>query len=68
MKIIYKDKWNFWPFRKYYFYLETEEEGLVEMSVDKKTWEKYNVGDFCDSHYLQFYHAHQAYAKQTTNN
>jgi hypothetical protein len=46
MKIYHKDKWNFLFFNRYSFYIEDESEGLVEIIVDKKTWEKYNVGDY----------------------
>jgi hypothetical protein len=45
MKIIHKDKWNFWPFKRYSFYLESKDESLIEVSVSKQVWEKFNIGD-----------------------
>lgn len=45
MKIYHKDVWGFWIFARYSFFLEDESEGLVEVTVDKNTWVRYNVGD-----------------------
>jgi hypothetical protein len=45
MKIILKDKWGFLFFKRYSFYLEDENESLVECIVSKEVWGKYNVGD-----------------------
>lgn len=55
MKIIHKDKWGFWFFVRYSFYIEDDNEGITEIYVDKKTWQKFNVGDYFDTHYHQFY-------------
>jgi len=49
MRIIHKDCWGIWIFKRYTFILENEEESLTEIVVSKDVWEKYNVGD-------QFYH------------
>jgi hypothetical protein len=46
MKIYHKDKWGFWFFKRYSFYVEDGSEGLTEILVDKNTWERYNIGDF----------------------
>lgn len=55
MKIIHKDKWGFWIFTRYSFILEDENESITEIVVDKNKWQKYNIGDYMDSHYKQFY-------------
>ena len=55
MKIIYKDKWGFWIFSRYSYVLEDEEESLTEIVVDKNTWYKFNVGDYYDPHYKNFF-------------
>ena len=55
MRIIKKDCWGFWIFKRYSFILENEEEGLNEIVVSKNVWEKWNVGDYCDPHYKQFF-------------
>lgn len=55
MRIIGKFKYGFWFLTKYYFHLEDEDECLIEMQVDQTTWEKFNIGDFMDSHYCQFF-------------
>jgi hypothetical protein len=46
MKIYHKDVWGFWIFARYSFFLEDELEGLIEVTVDKNTWMRYDVGDF----------------------
>lgn len=46
MKIYHKDSWGFWIFKRYAFYLQSEEEGLTEITVSKYTYNLYNVGDF----------------------
>ena len=55
MKIIHKSNWGFWIFSRYSFILENEEEGLDEIVIDKKTWNNFEIGDFYDSHYGQFF-------------
>jgi hypothetical protein len=55
MKIINKSNWGFWIFSRYSFILENDEEGLTEIVVNKKTFDKFNVGDYYDSHYGQFF-------------
>lgn len=56
MKIIGKFKRGFWFLTKYYFYLEDDAEFfLVEAQVDRKTWEDFEIGDYMDSHYFQFF-------------
>jgi len=55
MKIIQKDKIGFWFLVRYSFYLEDECEGLTEIVVKKDIWEKFDVGDYYDTHYNQFY-------------
>jgi hypothetical protein len=55
MKIIKKDYWGVWIFKRYSFILEDCEESLTELVVSKNTWNKWNVGDFFDKHYQQFY-------------
>jgi hypothetical protein len=55
MKIIHKDYWGFWIFKRYSFILENEEESLTEIVVKKEVWEKWNVGDLYDPHYETFY-------------
>lgn len=44
-KIIHKDVWGFWIFKRYSVIVEDENEGLTELPVDKKTFDKYNIGD-----------------------
>ena len=45
-KIIHKDVCGFWIFKnRYSMIVEDEHEGLTEIVVDKKTFDKYNVGD-----------------------
>jgi hypothetical protein len=46
MKIYHKDVWGFWIFKRYSLYVESPNEGLTEILVDKSTWEFYNVGDY----------------------
>ena len=60
MKIIHKDKLGFWFLVKYYFIVEDDDESLTEVTVSKDTWLKFNVGDFYDPHYQQFYKYDQA--------
>lgn len=56
MRIYNKDSYGFWIFKCYYFYLENDDTGaLKEMNVDKKTWDKFDVGDYLDAHYMQFF-------------
>ena len=55
MKIIHKDKWGFWFLTRYTFIVEDEEESLTELNVSKDKWMRFNVGDFYDSHYQQFF-------------
>lgn len=55
MKIIKKDYWGVWIFKRYSFILEDHEESLTEMVVSKKTWNRWKVGDYFDKHYQQFY-------------
>ena len=56
MIIANKTKRGFWFFAKYKFYLVSDtNDSLTVIEVDKKTWLKFNAGDYCDSHYLQFY-------------
>ena len=50
MKIILKDKWGFWFFKRYSFYIEDEDEGITEVFVNKSTWDRLNVGDYFDKH------------------
>ena len=50
MKIYHKDRWNFLFFYRYAFYLEGENEELIELVVDKKTWNKHNIGDIYEIH------------------
>ena len=45
MKIYYKDVWGFWLLKRYSFYVESEEQSLTEITVDRDTWNMYNVGD-----------------------
>ena len=46
MKIYHKDAWGFWIFKRYSLFLEDENEGLTEITVDRKTWEYCKIGDF----------------------
>jgi hypothetical protein len=55
MKIILKDKWGFWFFKRYSFYMEDESESITEVLVNKDIWEKFGVGDYFDTHYHQFF-------------
>ena len=55
MKIIHKDKWGFWFFKRYTFIVEDEDESLTELNVSKDKWMRFKVGDFYDSHYKQFF-------------
>jgi hypothetical protein len=50
MKIYHKDKWGFLFFYRYSFYVEDEKEGLIELIVDEKTWNNYNIGDYYEIH------------------
>jgi hypothetical protein len=45
MKIYHKDVWGFWVFKRYSLYLEDGDGGLTEIVVDKKTFNKYTLGD-----------------------
>lgn len=46
-KIIHKDFCGFWIFKnRYSMIVEDANEGLIEIIVDKETYNKYNVGDF----------------------
>ncbi len=45
MKIYHKDAWGFWFLKRYSFYVESEEQSLTEITVDRDTWNMYNVGD-----------------------
>jgi len=61
MRIVFKTKTGFWFFSKFYFYLFDDDQCTTSiMNVDKKTWKKFNIGDYCDSHYHQFYTKEQA--------
>lgn len=60
MKIIHKDKWGFWFFKRYTFILEDEEESLTEIVVKRDVWLRFDVGDYYDAHYHQFYKYDQA--------
>jgi len=51
MKIIQKDCWGFWIFKRYSFILEDEEEGLTEVVVPKYIWENSSVGNYFDPDY-----------------
>lgn len=64
MKIIHKDKWGFWIFTRYSFILEDENEGLTEIVVDKKKWQRFCVGDYYDAHYGQFFKYDNSIEKQ----
>ncbi len=55
MKIIHKDKWGFWFFKRYTFIVEDEDESLTELNVSKDKWMRFKVGDFYDPHYKQFF-------------
>ena len=45
-KIIHKDVCGFWIFKnRYSMIVEDENGGLIEIVVNKKTFDKYNVGD-----------------------
>ena len=55
MKIIHKDKWGFWFLTRYIFIVEDEDESLTELNVSKEQWMRFNVGDFYDPHYKQFF-------------
>lgn len=55
MKIIHKDRVGFWFLVRYSFILEDEDEGLTEMVVNKQTWQRFDVGDYYDTHYGQFF-------------
>jgi len=54
-QIIHKDKWGFWKFTKYFFYVEDDNGRITEVYVDKKTWTQFNIGDYRDSVYGWFY-------------
>jgi len=45
MKIYHKDVWEFWFLKRYSLYVESEEQSLTEITVDKDTWSMYDVGD-----------------------
>jgi len=61
MIIANKTKRGFWFFAKYKFYLVSDNsDSLIVMKVDKKTWLKFNTGDYFDDHYHQFYTKEQA--------
>lgn len=45
MKIVLKDKWGFWFFKRYSFILESEDQSLTELHVSEKVWNSYNIGD-----------------------
>lgn len=55
MKIINKDYWGFWCFKKYFFVLELEDESLIEIYVSQKIWNAFNINDYFDNHHKQFY-------------
>lgn len=44
-KVIYKETWGFWIFKRYSMIIEDENESLTEIIVDKATFKKYNIGD-----------------------
>ena len=44
-KIILKDKWGFWFFKRHSFIIEDIDQSLTELHVNEETWNKYNVGD-----------------------
>jgi hypothetical protein len=46
MKIIHKDSWGFWFFKRYSLIVEDENESLTEVIVSKTVWEKFKIGDF----------------------
>ncbi len=62
MRIVFKVKRGFWVFSVFYFYLFGDEDpkGTLIKEVDKKTWNKFNIGDYFDTHYHQFYTKEQA--------
>lgn len=63
MRIVLKIKRGFWVFSRYIFYLFDSEDlskGMPIIEVDQKTWKKFNVGDYFDDHYHQFYTKEQA--------
>jgi hypothetical protein len=45
MRIYHKDSWGFWVFKRFSFFIEDEDGGLTEITVDKNTWVRYAVGD-----------------------
>ena len=45
MKIYHKDVWGFWLLKRYSLYVESEEQSLTEITVDRDTWNMYDVGD-----------------------
>jgi hypothetical protein len=55
MKIIHKDKWGFWFFVRYNFIVEDDDESLTELTVSKDLWLRFNVGDYYDPLYDQYY-------------
>jgi hypothetical protein len=55
MRIIGKDKWGFWFFTRYSFYVEDKDEGITEVFVNRETWEDFGVGDYQDPVYKWFY-------------
>lgn len=61
MKIVYKDKWKFLFFVRYYFILENETGELIEIAVNKDKWLRFGEGDYYDTHYHQFYKYDQKY-------
>jgi hypothetical protein len=63
MRIVLKIKRGFWGFKRYIFYLfdgsDLSKDMLIK-EVDRKTWKKFDVGDYFDTHYHQFYTKEQA--------
>jgi hypothetical protein len=44
-KVVYKEAWGFWIFKRYLMIVEDENESLTEIPVDKETFNSYNIGD-----------------------
>lgn len=55
MKIIKKDCWGFWFFKRYSFYLEDEEESITELIVSKEEWDGFDVDDYFDPQYKKLF-------------
>lgn len=55
MQIVHKHKWGFWIFKRYAFIMKKTDETLVELFVPQSIWLRFDVGDYYDIHYHQFY-------------